>query len=168
MGTRGTFGFIVDGNKKIAYNHFDSYPTGLGLDLLNQINEIGDIEILRKTAIGIEMVSEDVDATDEQREYCENHDTFNSNVNNGYGWYALLRENQGTILPFVEGFKYMLDGSDIFNGEDYDYIINLDTNKLEMYNWGTLKETIGLDVIINLAKKDLNVLAEKWESCEED
>jgi len=167
MGTRGTFGFIVDGEKKIAYNHFDSYPTGLGIDLMTEIHGIGDIEILRKSAKGIEMVSEDVDATDSQREYCENHDTYNSNVNNGCGWYALLRENQGTIMPYIGGFKYMLDGSDVFGDEDYDCIINLDTKKFEVYSWGKLKEIISLEVIVELAEQDLIALTKKWESDED-
>ena len=30
MGTRGMNGFISQGETKAAYNHFDSYPTGLG------------------------------------------------------------------------------------------------------------------------------------------
>jgi hypothetical protein len=30
MGTRGLIGFIIKGVKKGAYNHWDSYPEGLG------------------------------------------------------------------------------------------------------------------------------------------
>jgi len=37
MGTRGIFGFIYKGKRYIVYNHFDSYPSGLGLWLLIEI-----------------------------------------------------------------------------------------------------------------------------------
>lgn len=37
MSTRGAVGIIYDGIEKIGYNHFDSYPTGLGNDVLNYL-----------------------------------------------------------------------------------------------------------------------------------
>lgn len=30
MGTRGLLGFIISGRRHASYNHFDSYPSGLG------------------------------------------------------------------------------------------------------------------------------------------
>jgi len=30
MGTRGLLGFIIAGRRRASYNHFDSYPSGLG------------------------------------------------------------------------------------------------------------------------------------------
>ena len=30
MGTRGLLGFIIAGCRRASYNHFDSYPSGLG------------------------------------------------------------------------------------------------------------------------------------------
>lgn len=30
MGTRGALGFIKAGEHKVTYNHYDSYPEGLG------------------------------------------------------------------------------------------------------------------------------------------
>lgn len=48
MGTRGAIGFYKEGNEKVCYNHFDSYPTGLGDDLISYlkgktINELNSI-----------------------------------------------------------------------------------------------------------------------------
>ena len=42
MGTRGAFGFLVDGETKVTYNHWDSYPSGLGQDLVDTLTEILD------------------------------------------------------------------------------------------------------------------------------
>lgn len=34
MGTRGLLGLIIKGKRHGAYNHFDSYPSGLGQDIV--------------------------------------------------------------------------------------------------------------------------------------
>ena len=33
MGTRGLLGFIIAGRRRASYNHFDSYPSGLGAQI---------------------------------------------------------------------------------------------------------------------------------------
>ena len=41
MGTRGAWGFLVDGDdSRITYNHFDSYPSGLGANLVKAIGKL--------------------------------------------------------------------------------------------------------------------------------
>ena len=40
MGTRGLLGHIIRGRKRATYNHFDSYPSGLGVDLVAFIAEL--------------------------------------------------------------------------------------------------------------------------------
>ena len=37
MGTRGLIGFIINGARQGTYNHFDSYPCGLGNDVIKFI-----------------------------------------------------------------------------------------------------------------------------------
>ena len=37
MGTRGLFGFYYKGKYYVVYNQFDSYPSGLGVDIVEQI-----------------------------------------------------------------------------------------------------------------------------------
>ena len=34
MGTRGFVGFVAEGREVIAYQQFDSYPSGVGVDTL--------------------------------------------------------------------------------------------------------------------------------------
>jgi hypothetical protein len=40
MGTRGYYCYKLNGIYYVFYNHFDSYPEGLGLELLKSINGI--------------------------------------------------------------------------------------------------------------------------------
>lgn len=40
MGTRGIFGVRINNQDKLMYNQFDSYPSSLGTDLVNQLQEM--------------------------------------------------------------------------------------------------------------------------------
>lgn len=40
MGTRGFIGLIIAGKRHAVYNHFDSYPDGLGRDVVRFINSL--------------------------------------------------------------------------------------------------------------------------------
>ena len=54
MGTRGLVGFVrKDGSKKGAYNHFDSYPEGLGLKIMRWIASLTE-EQLKEMAERVE------------------------------------------------------------------------------------------------------------------
>ena len=59
MSTEGAFGWRVDGADKIGYNHFDSYPTGLGIDVLHFIKKLGSIEAVRAFAEEVKLVDDD-------------------------------------------------------------------------------------------------------------
>lgn len=47
MGTRGLLGHIVRSKniRKGTYNHFDSYPAGLGVDIAKFINSLSDEQL---------------------------------------------------------------------------------------------------------------------------
>lgn len=47
MGTRGLLGFIIKGVKKGTYNHWDSYPTGLGLAIMRWIQSLSEEDIIK-------------------------------------------------------------------------------------------------------------------------
>lgn len=42
MGTSGLFGFVYNGKYYVVYNHYDSYPDGLGQDIINEIKKMLD------------------------------------------------------------------------------------------------------------------------------
>ena len=60
MSTRGTFGFRLDGVDRISYNHSDSYPSYLGVRMLEQAGELlaGDRDTLKAQVRGITMVEQ--------------------------------------------------------------------------------------------------------------
>lgn len=135
MGTRGCYGFRKNGMDKLTYNHWDSYPEGLGKDIaqfcketsLAEMNEIFDRIVLVKG-----------DSRPNAQQIGECIKYFNGDVSTGSieDWYCLLREAQGNLNVYKNGLKYMVDDADFIKDSlfcEYAYIINLDTNELEFW-----------------------------------
>ena len=103
MSTRGAVGIIYNNEEKIGYNHFDSYPAGLGNELLmflkcKTVNELKSIF----SNITI-MKNSDNDVWNWQKH------TFNT--------------------EFLDQHNFLNDS--LFC--EFAYLINLDTNKFEVY-----------------------------------
>lgn len=132
MGTRGAFGIFKGGQTKATYNHYDSYPSGLGVELLESLSK-HNIEALNKTFDNIVLVNGDVEPTDEQIAECLKI----IDTNGDKDWYWLLRDTQGDLDAYVvKGLKYMIDGQNFLKDSlfcEWAYIINLDENVLEIY-----------------------------------
>ena len=142
MGTRGLFGLRKGGVDKTTYNHYDSYPDGLGYEMADFIiNHSADnmLELYDK----IEMVDECVSPTTEQimlcREYAD--PDFSVSEQSAYDWYCLTRGLQGNLAKAYKmvsqcGVTYMMDRRDFIRDSlfcEYAYIINLDDRVLELY-----------------------------------
>ena len=56
MGTRGVYGIQKNNEQKLMYNHFDSYPEGLGLTVLHFISNhnVQDIELMFDNIIPVQ------------------------------------------------------------------------------------------------------------------
>jgi hypothetical protein len=117
MGTRGAYGFLIDGQEKVTYNHFDSYPEGLGIKILETIqpycqNEDG-LEQMRAVARGIKLVAD----TEEN--------------------YERLYKFQGKLgLVLTGAVTQMINNASFLHDSlfcEWAYIVNLDENLLEVY-----------------------------------
>lgn len=136
MGTRGAIGFRFRETDKVTYNHFDSYPTGIGGNVLRAVKDFND-EQIAGAANRIEMVDEDVVVTPELVErYAQFH---NSAVSTGqvFEWYSLLRDVQGELAPYIDGkVDHMIEYSAFLRESlfcEWAYILNADTRKVEFY-----------------------------------
>jgi hypothetical protein len=136
MGTRGSVGFRVNKQDRVQYNHFDSYPSGLGNDVLKFIQS-STLEELKQVANSIELVREDVKPTAEQIKNCEAWTYLGVSSGSTDEWYCLLRNAQGDLNAYRNGLKYMIDGKSFLLDSlfcEYAYIINTDNNTLEFYS----------------------------------
>jgi hypothetical protein len=137
MGTRGSFGFRVNGEDKLMYNHSDSYPSGLGLDLLAFLKGINMATLKKKVAKLTAVDNDKARPTAAQKAKCRKAGTVNLGVaeQSENDWYCLIRNAQGDLGKllevgfFDEGNTFVLDS--IFC--EWAYIVNLDTGKLEVY-----------------------------------
>lgn len=139
MGTRGIMGFRVDGTDKLLYNHFDSYPSGLGEAVLNWLREQlaqqdGEAE-MRERIRALVLVDGESTPTPEQIARLQQY--HNPAVSSGSSeeWYSLLRGTQGDPeKALAAGFG--VDSADFMKDSifcEWAYIINCDERVLEVY-----------------------------------
>src|SRR5688572_15254939 len=66
MGTRGFMGVVIDGEMKIGYMHWDSYPDGVGKDVLETLRALLLVDTnddVAKLARGLKVVKQDTPPT---------------------------------------------------------------------------------------------------------
>jgi len=144
MGTRGFIGWAIDGQLKMAYNHFDSYPSGLGVGVLEWLREAqstGDKHAAMVEAVrALRVIPQDAPPpTAEQIQEMKRY------ANPGVGgpitnkevhdWYQLLRNTQGDPAAILDA-GYIEDASDFAQDSlfcEWGYLIDLDEGVLEVY-----------------------------------
>jgi hypothetical protein len=130
-------GVRIDGIDKITYNHADSYPAGLGKDMVLALETcLLDYKLdgLKKLARDIRVV---VPNSTPSPEDIEHYRVYFEKVGTGQPteWYALLRALQGNLRGTLEA-GIMIDGQDTLRNSlycEWAYIVNLDTEKFEVY-----------------------------------
>ena len=98
MSTRGLYGFHMNGQDKTTYNHYDSYPDGLGSDIALFCTKT-TVQEMKELFSKIQMVKENEVPTPEQKEFCKRSGIVDFSVSNRSedDWYCLLRKVQGNL-----------------------------------------------------------------------
>ncbi|HEX5972555.1 MAG TPA: hypothetical protein VFY85_11550 [Gemmatimonadaceae bacterium] len=126
---------MVDGTEKIAYNHFDSYPSGLGTSVLGWLRK-AHLGATERLARELRVVANDSEPTDEDIERLGGY--LNKHVGERRerpDWYQLLRETQGNpaaILDagvLLDAHEFPLDS--LF--AEWGYLVDFDNKVLEAY-----------------------------------
>lgn len=137
MGTRGVVGFRFDQKEVLFYNHWDSYPDGLGQDVVYYVKSVNDWNEIRDQVVAFVPVNDGDVPTTAQKARANELGTVNLNVSRQSedDFYCLTREAQGDIgLQLELGFGTM--ATDFVRDSlfcEFAYIINLDTMELEFY-----------------------------------
>lgn len=138
MGTRGAIGFRINGQDKITYNHFDSYPDALGENVLKFIGStlFADQRAKLKPMVeGLRMVNEDDPPTAADAGACAKFTDTTVGNQSVTDWYCLLRGAQGELAAYLEA-GVMPDSAGFLKDSlfcEYAYIINLDGDLFEFY-----------------------------------
>lgn len=140
MGTRGFIGFLADEKETITYNHFDSYPSGVGTTVLHFVDQLAKdgetLEKYRVKARDIRQVSDDVPPTrDDVVEFAKFADLGVSQRNLYKEWYGLLRETQGQprLILDVGAAEHAPEWPKDSLFCEWGYLINFDTLTLDVY-----------------------------------
>jgi len=137
---------VVDGNVKVAYNHWDSYPDGVGNDTLAAVrrwlneDRLGEARTKASALVG---VNEDAKPTPEEWEKFKH--LSNTGVSTGEDWYSLLRETQGNIDAILDagayGDAYGFTGNSLFC--EWGYVVDFDNEVFEVYKGFQQGEVVG-------------------------
>lgn len=140
MGTRGFVGFVAGERETICYNQFDSYPSGVGLEMLRFALGITDSESrfaqARVRAAALVHVSDEVPPTQKDIDALEPYtDTRVGGTGPDLNWYQLLRETQGDPEKILESGRAEhvpeWPADSVFC--EWGYLLDLDTLVLEVY-----------------------------------
>ena len=140
MGTRGCIGFRYKNKDYLTYNHYDSYPDGIGVSILKEISEVKDWNLVKKIVEKLIIVDDNMTPTKKDiKKYVEfgNPGVGESSINTEiHDWYQLLRNNQGTLKNFLDGtVTHMIDSGDFIKDSlfcEWAYVVNLDSMEFEV------------------------------------
>ncbi|GAA4157664.1 hypothetical protein [Actinomadura keratinilytica] len=136
MGTRGFIAFVVDATEKTAYNHWDSYPQGLGLEVLGWLRAASDsIDALRERARALRVVDPDSEPTPAdiaRLTRCLGPGAATGRLDD---WHMLLRQTEGRPHLMLE-VGVIEDAGDFPLDSlyaEWGYVIDLDAETFEVY-----------------------------------
>lgn len=138
MGTRGAFGVIIGEKEKLAYNHFDSYPDGKGIEVLRWLRNViedDNLDVVRKLAEEARVVGDETPPTDEDKARLKGSTDLSVAGQSEDDWYCLLRGIQGDLQAMLES-GYIYDAGDFPLDSlfcEWGYIVDLDRNVFEVY-----------------------------------
>ena len=133
MGTRGLLGFVIDDIVKASYSQFDSYPSGLGVDVANWAKGVIDWGEVADQVRNLTVVDEGESPAAEQANRLAKF--TDSHVSTGDDWYSTLRNCQGDPAAILES-GFILDSVAFAKDSlfcEWAYIVNLDTQVIEIY-----------------------------------
>jgi hypothetical protein len=137
MGTRGLFGFQVDGLVKVGYNQYDSYPDGRGLQVLDFVrrNTTDSVGPLIEKARRLKVVNDKINPTPADVVALQQYTNLEVSAQSTADWYCLTHHSHGDLQAILD-CGYILDGADFAYDSlfcEWGYIVDLDNLCLDVY-----------------------------------
>lgn len=123
--------FAVEDEIKGMYNHWDSYPSGLGATICEWI-ETADIARAIEQFKALVEVEDGTPPTEDQKLALMRYADPGVSTRSFDEWYVILRDTQGDPQKTLDA-GYYEDGFKT-GGEEYGYLIDLTGEKLEIYS----------------------------------
>jgi hypothetical protein len=151
MSTRGTYGFKINKELKMIMSHYDSYPGGLGddiikflrtVDLARLTDKVQQLQAIPKSLINKNELAEKKIWRDPEQ--------------------VLQAIYMGTLQSFFDAQEFLNDP--LFC--EFSYIINLDTKMLEVYEAGNLL-TLGRFPLRKIPKNFITLMNQQIKKFEQ-
>lgn len=162
MGTRGLVGWKVNGEYHGTYNHWDSYPEGLGMKVAKWISEKlkteEDVKNLKDNLQKVVFIDPKTPAPLELQEKYKKFSDCSVSEQKLEDWYCLFRKLQGTgylDAIFSGELEHVNDNISFITDSlfcEHAYIIDLDEKMFEYYK-GFNKNPIENDPFKHLKKE---------------
>jgi hypothetical protein len=148
MGTNGAMVFVVEGERKEQYVHNDSYPEGLGVDVLKWLRKSWEDPAVHEAARNLKPIPVDhPDPTVEEQTALAKYTDLGVSGQSLFDWYCLLRRCQGDpALTLEAGYVYGDAGA-----ATYTYKVDFDAKTFTASDWGG--EVFGTWSFADLPKK---------------
>lgn len=137
MGTRGTIRIRKNGKQIIMYNHYDSYPSGLGVKFLKDIQTMIEkygLDGFLQMIDSVKIVTDADIPTEEDIQKLAEYTDLSVGPKSNLSWYCLLRKLQGDFMKLLEvGYMHMYDiDYEDYLYEDFNYVLDLDLKCVHM------------------------------------
>lgn len=135
MGTRGTYGLYKNGVSKLTYNHWDSYPSGLGKEMLSFARNT-TVKELNEIFESLIMVDEKSNPTTVEKKRLMKLGYSYEEGGRQLNWYNILGGTLGDLSVYEDGLCYMIEYSNFIKESlycEWGYIVNLDDETFEIY-----------------------------------
>ena len=163
MSTRGLCGFRKNGQDKLAYNHCDSYPEGLGNDIVGLCRQTS-IEQFNKAFDAIVLIPYGTEATSEQvKEVGSTWSTFDLSSGKSTDWCYLLDKAEGKLESYTEGgLTFMVDSADFIKSSFF--VNGLTSSIWTQTSWrsGTVGVNILARTIVTAQKRVMVIIHVRW------
>jgi hypothetical protein len=146
MGTRGVVGFRLDNKDILFYNHYDSYPSGLGWNVVQFVQRVKNWPLVKERVRGLRLVDEDGPMTQADTEHYGNlcghfskkhfyPYTEHTAENCICDWHNLLHNLQGKLADILDAGIAVKSNDFVKNSLfcEWGWIINLDGMMIEVY-----------------------------------
>lgn len=162
MGTRGLFGFYIGGRWLVMYKQLDSYPEGLGANLIKEILKAiqdGTFDEWKSKVLSLKVVDEDIKPVSEDIEALKPYTDLTVSRCSTDDWYCLTRKCQGSYdAIFESGYLYnCINERGRPCMQEYNYIIDFDNEEFKAYKSTKLFKSCRIE------REPLETILKEWE-----
>ena len=172
MGTHAVYGFKKDNKYKITYSNFDGGYNDIGTLIINFVNttSITEMNTIFEKIVLVDVL--DI-PTEKQIQECKKYANLEIATRTLKDFVCLLAKTIGHLEYYRdENLRYMINEESELDKHEFQYIINLDNEKLEIYWYEMLVNSYDLTNVpknwIEECDTNADICYQKWKSQENE